>query len=121
MKVIVAGSRTITDIAIVAEALSVADLFGIDTTEVVSGGAQGVDALGEAWANRRGLPVTQFPAHWRAGGVFNPGAGHARNTEMSKYADALVAVWDGTSAGTADMIKKAHKRGLAVWVHNVVN
>jgi hypothetical protein len=38
---------------------------------------------------------------------------------MARYADALVAIWDGRSTGTADMIKKAQKSGLQVWVHTV--
>ncbi|MOA29428.1 hypothetical protein D3C78_1504400 [compost metagenome] len=44
-------------------------------------------------------------------------AGHVRNREMGDYADALVALWDGTSKGTAGMVEYAKKKGLKVYVY----
>lgn len=119
MKVIIAGSRGIRNYQTVLAAMEMADLvLGIRPTEVVSGKARGVDTLGERWAHRYRVPVKGFPAAWRdAGGEVNRGAGHLRNEEMAAYADALVAVWDGSSTGTADMIRRAEKHGLLVWVH----
>jgi hypothetical protein len=35
---------------------------------------------------------------------------------MAKYADALIAVWDGKSRGTKNMIDEAKKLGLKVYV-----
>lgn len=35
------------------------------------------------------------------------------------YADALLAIWDGKSNGTRDMIKRATKLRLLVYVHNI--
>jgi hypothetical protein len=118
VKVIVAGGRGITDYSLVVEAMLNADLMeGIVPTQIVSGKARDVDTLGERWAVEHGLPVTPFPARWRdADGTYYPKAGHQRNSTMADHADALVAVWDGQSKGTADMIKKARKRGLLVWV-----
>jgi len=40
-----------------------------------------------------------------------------RNSEMVAGADALIAVWDGISRGTADTIGKAKKSGLKVFVY----
>jgi len=119
MKVIVAGSRGITNYQIVLAAMEMADLvLGIRPTEVVSGKARGVDTLGERWAHRYRVPVKGFPASWRTeDGTLDKGAGHRRNEKMAAYADALVAVWDGSSTGTADMIRRAEKHGLLVWVH----
>lgn len=82
-------------------------------TEVVSGGAMGADSLGEAWANRRDKPITRFPADWNQHGK---AAGPIRNAQMADYADCLLAVWDGTSRGTADMIEQMRKRGKPVKV-----
>lgn len=45
MKVVIAGSRTILDSSVIAEAI---DKSGFEITEIVSGGAQGVDRLAEA-------------------------------------------------------------------------
>ena len=118
MKVIIAGGREVKDYRLVVKAMENADLLmGITPTEVFSGRARGVDKMGEGWAKQHGIPVVPFPALWRdVDGVFDTRAGHRRNSEMALEANALVAVWDGLSTGTADMIKKAHKRGLLVWV-----
>lgn len=110
MKVIVAGSREITDASIVADAIAAS---GFEVTEVVSGTARGVDKLGEAWARARKIPITPFPANWNQLGK---AAGVLRNAEMAKYADALVAIWDGESPGTKHMIDEATRRGLRVHV-----
>ena len=113
MKTIIAGSRTIDDFDVVAEAVRCS---GFPIREVVSGGARGVDALGELWANRASLPYVIFRANWDRDGRR---AGPLRNIEMAKYADALVAVWDGKSRGTKHMIDEATRRGLKVYVHEV--
>ena len=47
MKVIIAGSRDITDYSLVCRAISESKF---DITEVISGTARGVDTLGEKWA-----------------------------------------------------------------------
>ena len=113
MKVIIAGSRDITSYSLVEEAVA-SSRFAI--TEVVSGGARGVDELGEWYATERGLPIKRFPANW---GQFGKAAGPIRNETMSKYADALIAVWDGESRGTADMINKAKLKNLKIYVELV--
>ena len=38
---------------------------------------------------------------------------------MAEYADALVALWDGRSRGTKNMIDEAMKRELKVFVLKV--
>lgn len=110
MKVIIAGSREITDASVVADAIAAS---GFEVTEVVSGTARGVDRLGEAWARARKIPIKPFPADWNQLGK---AAGVLRNAEMAKYADALVAIWDGESPGTKNMIDEATSRGLRVHV-----
>jgi hypothetical protein len=100
VKVIIAGSRGITNLGEVADAIETCP-FRDNITEVVSGGAAGVDTLGERWARAFHLPVQQFLAQWDDLGR---GAGFARNREMAEYADALIAVWDGVSKGTSHMV-----------------
>lgn len=87
-----------------------------EITEVVSGTCKGVDQLGEEWAERKGIPVKKFPADWSKHGRR---AGPLRNREMAKYADALIAIWDGKSRGTRSMIDEALREGLEVYVHCV--
>lgn len=113
MKVIIAGSRTITDPKILAEAITAS---GFEITEVVSGGAQGVDTLGECWASDNGRKVTCFPAKWK---IHGRSAGPIRNGQMAEYAEALIAIWDGKSRGTQNMIVQAKCLGLKVYVHRV--
>lgn len=109
MKVIIAGSRTIEDMKSVERAVRVS-MF--DITEVVCGGARGADTLGKQWAADRGIPVSVFPADWNRWGRK---AGYLRNCSMAEYADALVAIWDGSSRGTKSMIDIM--RGLKKPIH----
>ena len=113
MKVIVAGSRSIADIKVVTQAI---EESGFEVDEVVSGTARGVDTIGEEWAKSKGIPVKKFPADWNGLGKR---AGFVRNAEMADYADALVAVWDGKSRGTENMIEQAKKKGLKVYVKEI--
>lgn len=114
-KVIIAGCRDFTDYALLR---SFADqtLAGTEDVEIVSGGARGADALGERYAKERGRSLKVFPADWKKWGA---AAGPIRNGQMADYADALIAFWDGRSAGTRDMIRKAEDRGLRVQVRMI--
>lgn len=116
-RVIIAGSRdTIVSLDRIHEAADGLLEDDIVIGEVVSGCARGVDRAGEEWAASIGLPVKRFPvrpSEWRQYGKF---AGPRRNNEMSMYADALLAFWDGRSRGTADMIDRMKARRKVVRV-----
>jgi hypothetical protein len=107
MKVIVAGSRAIADYDLVADAITSS---GFSITEVVSGGAKGVDRLGEAYAERHNLAIRQFKPNWKLHGR---GAAFRCNAEMADYAEALIAVHNG-SKGTRDMVAKMRSLGKPV-------
>jgi len=77
-------------------------------TEVVSGGARGVDTWAQLAAVKRGLHVTIFKAEWELHGR---AAGYIRNEYIINYADLIVAFWDGQSRGTAHSIALADKVG----------
>jgi len=110
MKVIIAGSRTITDYEFVLEAI---EESGFKITEVVSGCANGVDKLGERYALENNIPIKLFPAQWIK---YGRGAGIIRNKEMAEYADALIACWDGTSAGTRNMMWQVNDFNLKMYL-----
>ena len=112
MKTIIAGSRDINDFQVVDHAINSS---GFIITEVVSGTARGVDKEGEGWASLNNVPIKRFPADWKQ---FGRGAGHKRNAAMAEYADALIAIWDGASPGTRNMINEAAKRGLELYVYS---
>lgn len=113
MRVIIAGSRTITDRSLLERAIAES---GFNITEIVEGAARGVDTMGfdYGWANK--IPVRAIPANWKKHGR---AAGVRRNIEMAEYADALIAIWDGVSRGTMNMIDEAKKRGLKVFVYSI--
>ena len=113
MKTIIAGTRTYQPTA--------ADAAWLDhnrhrITEVVCGNARGPDTFGRQWAYGHRIPVTIFAADWDGKGRM---AGYLRNSEMARYADVLVAFWDGQSFGTKHMIQCAKHRGLKIIVRRV--
>lgn len=113
MKTIIAGSRSITDRATIWKAIS---NCGHDISEVVCGDARGVDEMGAAWAFENCVPVVYFPADWIKHGK---GAGPIRNEQMASYAQAAIVIWNGTSRGSADMIRRAIKHKLQLYVQTV--
>jgi len=114
MRVIISGSRALKDAdALVARAIAES---GFAVSAVLSGCSGAVDRAGERWGRRAGVPVIGFVADWQAHGRR---AGPLRNGRMAAAADALIAVWNGTSRGTADMIRQARAKGLAVHVLRV--
>ena len=113
MRVIIAGSRFITDYDLVVKAVKESEF---EITEVVCGAANGVDSLGERYAKENCIKLSYFYADWRGLGKR---AGYARNEQMSKYGEALIAVWDGESKGTKHMITLAKKKKLLVYVKNI--
>jgi hypothetical protein len=110
MRVIIAGSRGITDFATVRDAVQ---RSGFPITRVVSGMAAGVDTLAIRYATENALPLDPFPAQWSKWGR---SAGYRRNVEMAQNADALIAIWDGNSPGTRHMIAVAKARDLQSFV-----
>ncbi len=134
MKVIICGSRSIQLYSLIAQAVKES---GFTVSEVVCGCAEGADKLGHLWARRFLVPVRFFPAwgHQEGWALLNrsngeiienhmgkhgKAAGFIRNEAMAQYADALIAIRaNGGSKGTDDMIQRARKHGLKVWVKEV--
>lgn len=116
MKIIVAGSRDITDYETVKKAI---ELFVEEhqptSVAIVSGGARGVDRLAKQYAKEQNLPFHEYLADWDK---YGKRAGYLRNIKMAENADALLAIWDGKSRGTQHMIARAKLHHLLVKVHN---
>ncbi len=128
MKVIISGSRTVTDDVDYVD-MSVAE-SGFDVTEVVSGCAKGADTLAIKWAEKYNIPIQPFEANWSDlsnpdalikvngwGQKYDAKAGLRRNELMAVYGEALIAIWDGKSKGTKHMIKMAKKRELPIFIY----
>ncbi len=112
MKVIIAGSRNFNDYSLLKNNCDILLSIAKESIEIVSGGARGADSLGERYAHENNLELKIFPADWSIG----KSAGFIRNKQMSEYGDALIAFWDGKSAGTKMMIDLAKKMNLKVKV-----
>jgi len=127
MKVIIAGSRSITDFETIKKAI---ECCPFSITEVVSGGAKGVDLLGEKYAGEEKIPIKVFKPSWsnleapgaivktNKYGKYNAKAGIDRNEQMGDYADGLIAVWDGYSRGTKHMVSYMKKLDKKVFVYD---
>jgi len=117
MKVIIAGSRDITDYGIVVGAI---EDSGFKITEVVSGTAKGVDLLGERYAMDEAIKIKRFPAKWKKSGKYNPAAGFVRSEKMVNYVypyGALILIWNGRSKGSAYTLKYAKQKGIKIYLH----
>lgn len=122
MKIIIAGSRDISrsdfsDIMFSDTPQKIIYEYPGNEIEIVSGHAKGVDTFGEEWARRNELPIKTFPADWAK---YGKSAGPLRNGQMADYADMLIAIWDGKSRGTRDMINKMLDRGKETHVYVVI-
>lgn len=128
MKCIIAGSRNFNNYDLLKSEIIKS---GFTITEIVSGGANGADKLGEVYATEKSIPMKLFQANWddinaekvivrlRNGRKYNILAGYNRNEQMAEYADCLIAFSINDSKGTAHMIKIARAKGLKIHVVNV--
>lgn len=129
MRCIIAGDRDINedDLHLINIAVQQS---GFHITTVISGKAQGGDRLGEKWAKLNKIRVQEFPADWKdltvpgaviktgKFGPYNAKAGFDRNQDMADAAEALIALQpNGDSSGTQDMIERARKKGIPVFVY----
>lgn len=112
MKLIISGSRTIWDKKALEWCLDIV-MREVKITEVITGGALGVDTIADKVAKERKIDRTIMFANWEkhAGS-----AGPRRNLRMAKYGDLLLALWDGKSDGTRNMIVEAEKRNMLTYV-----
>ncbi len=83
-------------------------------TEIVSGGAKGVDMAAKAYAEEKSLKYTEFLPDYKRYGKAAP---IKRNDEIIDYADLVVALWDGKSRGTKYVIDRCKKANKSLNIH----
>lgn len=113
MRTIIAGSRSCTSYKDVEDAV---ELSNFNISVVLNGGAKGADFLGGMWAERHSVPLEMYPAEWDK---YGKGAGFKRNAIMASKADALIALWDGSSRGTMHMINIAKAMKLKIFIYRI--
>ena len=84
-----------------------------EVTEIVSGGAKGIDTCAREYANANGLKLTEFLPEYKK---YGRGAPLLRNIEIIDYADEVLAFWNGTSRGTKYVIDQCKKKNKKVTV-----
>lgn len=82
-------------------------------TEIVSGGARGVDTCAKNYALLHGLKLTEFLPEYKK---YGRGAPLRRNITIIEYSDLVLAFWDGKSRGTKYVIDNCKKRNIPVVV-----
>lgn len=109
MKVAVVGSRGLT----------VEDLgkyLPADTTEIISGGAQGIDTCAREYAISHDIKLTEFLPEYEK---YQRNAPLKRNITIIKNADMVIAFWDGSSRGTKFVIDRCREMRINVIVHTI--
>ncbi len=105
MRVAIVGSRDLS--------VDIEKYIPENTTEIVSGGARGIDTMAERWADQHNIPKLILKPDYDKYGRSAP---IRRNEIIVSAADLVVAVWDGKSRGTKFTIDCAKKRGVPVQV-----
>ena len=90
MKIAIIGSRNLS-------VDNIGEFISQNVTEIVSGGAKGIDSDAATYAMKHDIKLTEFlPDYAR----YKRGAPLKRNEQIAKYADECLAFWDGRSKGT---------------------
>lgn len=106
MKVAVIGSRSLT-------VSNLGDYLPQDTTEIISGGAKGIDTCAREYALSHGIKLTEYLPEYEKYGRAAP---LKRNITIIQNADLVLAFWDGKSKGTKFVIDNCKKLGVEVTV-----
>ena len=109
MKVAVIGSRSLN-------IDNIGKYLPEGVTEIVSGGAKGIDSCVREYAKKNGIKLTEFLPEYSK---YGRGAPLRRNLEIIAYADEVVAFWDGKSRGTKFVIDNCKKQSKKVTVYMI--
>ena len=109
MKVAVIGSRSLN-------IDNIGKYLPEGVTEIVSGGAKGIDSCVREYAKKKGIKLTEILPEYSK---YGRGAPLRRNLEIIAYADEVVAFWDGKSRGTKFVIDNCKKQSKKVTVYMI--
>ncbi len=110
MKLAIIGSRGLT-------VKNLEKYLPSDVTEIVSGGAKGIDTCAMEYALTQGIKLTEIlPAYKKYG----RSAPLKRNLLIIDYADEVLAFWDGRSRGTKYVIDQCRMKMKKVTVIQTV-
>ena len=107
MKIAIVGSRKL-------KISNLQDYLPEGVTEIVSGGAVGIDTCAKEYAIKNNLKLTEFLPNYDRYGHIAP---LYRNIEIIDYADEVIALWDGKSSGTKHVIDKCKLKNKNITVY----
>ena len=85
-----------------------------EVTEIISGGARGVDTSAREYATEHGLKLTEYLPEYNKYGRSAP---LKRNITIIENADLVLAFWDGSSRGTKYVIDNCKKRNIPLKIY----
>ncbi len=106
MKLAIIGSRNL-------KIKDLSEYLPEGVTEIVSGGAKGIDTVAAEYAHKNNLMLREFLPEYNRYGKRAP---LVRNGLIAEYADEALALWDGKSHGTLFTIKQFERLGKKVTV-----
>lgn len=123
--ILITGSRDIQDSQNIFDILD--NIIVIDVVHLIEGEADGVDKISRSWAELNNIPFTPVEITNEDWHRYGSAAGNIRNQQMLDLALELagkingivhgVAMWNGSSTGTQDMIQRMRKAGIHFDVH----
>lgn len=111
MKIAIVGSRSIT-------VNNLGDYLPENTTEIVSGGAIGVDRSARNYAKTHNIKLKEFLPEYERYGRSAP---LKRNLQIIDYADEVIVFWDGMSHGTRFVIETCKRKNVPIKVYALAN
>lgn len=106
MKIAIIGSRSLS-------VPNLGDYLPEGVTEIISGGARGVDSSAREFALANNIKLTEFLPDYEKYGRSAP---LKRNVQIIESADLVLAFWDGKSRGTKFVIDTCKKKNVCVKV-----
>ena len=107
MKVAVIGSR-----GLCVNCLD--DYMPTGVTEIISGGAKGIDSCAKEYAVTHNLSIIEFLTEYEK---YERAAPLKRNISIIENADMVLAFWDGVSHGTKFVIDKCKNYDIPIIVY----
>lgn len=112
MKVLITGDKIIVKYDIIKDII---DNSKINISELVSDGIKGICTLAENYAVQKNINIKRMKPNYSHG----ISCIEINRMKMLDYSDAIIAIWDGESKGTKDMIEYATKKGLSLHIYKV--
>lgn len=106
MRAAIIGSRGLT--------VDLSKYLPENITEIISGGARGIDACAKEYAIAHNIKLTEFLPEYEKYGRSAP---LKRNITIIKNADIVFAFWDGKSRGTKFVIDNCRQMGVDLRVY----